>query len=129
MSDLLERVYKLMEKQDIKPTQLAKQLGMSNSTFTDWNKGKGSPSLKAATQFAEYFDVSLDYLVHGKEHQSQHQPQNILEFSSPEDDALLEAFHRLSPELRAKAVGYIEGMAAAMPPVASTMEDIARSSG
>ena len=71
MSDLLERVYRLMNKHDIKPTQLAKQLGMSTSTFTDWSKGKGSPSLKAVMQFAEYFDVSLDYLVYGKEHQNQ----------------------------------------------------------
>ena len=125
MSDILERVYDFMEKQDIKPTQLVKQLGMSTSTFTDWNKGKGSPSLKAVMQFAEYFNVSLDYLVYGREHQH----QNMLEFSNPEDDALLEAFHKLSPELRAKAVGYIEGMAAAMPSAVSTMKDIARSSG
>ena len=73
MSDLLERVYRLMSKHDIKPTQLAKQLGMSTSTFTDWSKGKGSPSLKAVMQFAEYFDVSLDYLVYGKEHQTHFQ--------------------------------------------------------
>ena len=60
---------------------------------------KGSPSLKAVMQFAEYFNVSLDYLVYGKENQN----QNIVEISNPEDDALLESFHRLSPELRLKA--------------------------
>lgn len=124
MSDLLERIYQLMHKHDIKPTQLSKQLGMSTSTFTDWRKGKGSPSLKAVMQFAEYFNVSLDYLVYGKKQQH----QNILEISSSEDDALLELFHKLSPELRLKATGYIEGMLAAMPPSAST-EDAAKLSG
>lgn len=124
MSDLLKRVYRLMDQHDIKPTQLAKQLGLSTSTFTDWSKGKGSPSLKAVMQFAEYFDVSLDYLVYGKEHQT----QNIVEISNPEDDALLESFHKLSPELRLKAAGYIEGMVAAMPSSAST-EDTAKLSG
>ena len=69
MSDLLKRVYDLMEKAEIKPTQLSKELGMSTSTFSDWAKGKGSPSLKAVMQFAEYFDVSLDYLVYGKDMQ------------------------------------------------------------
>ena len=54
MSDLLKRVYALMEKAEIKPTQLAKELGMSTSTFSDWAKGKGSPSLKAVMQFSEY---------------------------------------------------------------------------
>lgn len=121
MSDLLKRVYQLMDKQDIKPTQLAKQLGMSTSTFTDWKNSKGSPSLKAVMQFAEYFDVSLDYLVYGKEHQT----QNVLEISSPEDDALLDSFHKLTPELRLKAAGYIEGMVAAMPSTAFT-EDAAK---
>lgn len=75
-------------------------------------------------QFAEYFDVSLDYLVYGEEHQN----QNILEISNPEDDALLEAFHKLSPELRLKATGYIEGMLAAMSSPASE-EDTAKLSG
>lgn len=121
MSDLLKRVYRLMNEHDIKPTQLAKLLGMSTSTFTDWNNGKGSPSLKAVIQFAEYFDVSLDYLVYGKEHQE----KNILEISNPEDDALLEAFHKLPPQLRMKATGYIEGMLSAMPSSDST-EDSAK---
>lgn len=121
MSDLLERIYRLMSKQDIKPTQLAKQLGMSTSSFTDWGKGKGSPSLKAVMQFADFFDVSLDYLVYGEDHQI----SNILEFSNPEDAALLESFHKLSPDLKAKAMGYIEGMVAAMPQSASE-EDVAK---
>lgn len=113
MSDLLVRVYELMEKAEIKPTQLAKALGMSTSTFSDWSKGKGSPSLKAVIQFAEYFDVSIDYLVYGKEHTSS-SPQ-MLEFSNSEDEELLKKFHLLPPDLRHKAVGYIEGMISAMP--------------
>lgn len=118
MSDLLTRVYELMEKAGIKPTQLAKELKMSTSTFTDWSKGKGSPSLKAVMQFAEYFNVSLDYLVYGK---NQTAP-SVLEFSNSEDVALLDKFHSLSPELRQKAIGYIEGMASAMPKQSSKEE-------
>lgn len=125
MSDLLERVYQLMKTHDIKPTQLAKQLGMSTSTFTDWSKGKGSPSLKAVMQFAEYFGVSLDYLVYGKEHQNKN---IVLEISNPEDDALLKSFHRLSPELRLRAISYIEGMLAAMPSSTSTEDTVKLSS-
>lgn len=113
MSDLLKRVYALMEKAEIKPTQLAKELGMSTSTFSDWAKGKGSPSLKAVMQFSEYFDVSMDYLVYGKSPETA--SASILEFSSSEDVDLLRKFHLLPPELRQKAVGYIEGMVSAMP--------------
>lgn len=111
MSDLLKRVYQLMARENIKPTQLAKALNMSTSTFTDWSKGKGSPSLKAVMQFAEYFGVSIDYLVYGKEHTS----PLILELSSPEDNELLDKFHQLPENLRHKTMGYIEGMLSAIP--------------
>lgn len=120
MSDLLDRIHWLIRKNGLKPTQLAKMLGMSTSTFTDWNNGKGSPSLKAVMQFAEYFDVSLDYLVYGKEKSE----QKIMEFSNPEDEALLDAFHKLTPELRMKASGYIEGMAATMSAPASEEDGV-----
>lgn len=123
MTDLLKRVYQLMNKQDIKPTQLTKQLGMSTSTFTDWGKGKGSPSLKAVMQFAEYFDVSMDYLVYGKEPTA-----SILEISNPEDKDLLNKFHQLPADLRQKTIGYIEGMISAIPKQA-TEEEQQRLSG
>ena len=110
MTDLLKRIYKLMDRENIKPTQLAKVLNMSTSTFTDWSKGKGSPSLKAVMQFSEYFDVSIDYLVYGKE-----QDASALEISSPEDKDLLNKFHQLPAERRQKAIGYIEGMVSALP--------------
>lgn len=121
MSELLDRIDMLRERKGIKRTPLALQLGLPSSSFTDWGNGKGSPSLKAVMLFAEYFDVSLDYLVYGREHQN----GNVLEFSNPEDDALLEAFHRLPPDLRMKAVGYIEGMLSATQPSASA-EDAAK---
>lgn len=111
MSGLLERIYQLMNKQGIKPTNLAKQLGLSTSTFTDWSKGKGSPSLKAVMQFSDYFNVSLDYLVYGKEDS----PSNVLELSNQSDRELLDKFHSLTPELQGKLLSYADGMLAAMP--------------
>ncbi|MCD8379096.1 MAG: helix-turn-helix transcriptional regulator [Lachnospiraceae bacterium] len=99
-----------MEEKELKPTQLAKELGLSVSTFTDWGKGKGSPSLNAVIQFSEYFGVSIDYLVYGE---SKKVVQ--MEISNREDAALLESFHKLTPELRMKVIGYIEGMIAVMP--------------
>lgn len=83
---------------------------MSTSTFTDWSKGKGSPSLKAVIQFAEYFDVSIDYLVYGKEH-----VDSVLEISNSEDENLLDKFHQLPADLRQKTIGYIEGMLSSLP--------------
>lgn len=111
MSALLDRMKDIMAKEGIKPKQVAAELGISNSSFTDWNKGKGSPSVNALTKFADYFHVSLDYLVRGEEFSN---PQT-LDFSNLKDRELLEKFHKLTPELQLKLLGYIDGMLTAIP--------------
>ena len=64
MSDLLDRVRALMDRSGIKAKQLTDELGISNSSFSDWKKGKGNPSLDTVVKFSDYFHVSIDYLVH-----------------------------------------------------------------
>ena len=53
---------KLCKEHNIKPTQLAKTLGISPSIISYWKTGKRSPSFKTLTLVAEYFGVSIDYL-------------------------------------------------------------------
>ncbi len=111
MSALLDRVKELMDQSGIKAKQLTTELGISNSSFTDWGKGKGSPSLDTVTKIADYFNVSIDYLVRGGECIKPKQ----LDFSSQMDKELLDKFHSLTPDLREKLLGYIDGMLAVMP--------------
>lgn len=111
MSTLLDRMKYIMEKEGIKPKQVVTELGISNSSFTDWGKGKGSPSISTLVKFADYFHVSLDYLVRGEDFSNVKQ----LDFSNPRDKELLEKFHMLTPDLQIKLLGYIEGMLAILP--------------
>lgn len=111
MSALLDRVKELIDQSNMTAKQLTVELGISNSSFTDWRKGKGSPSLDTVTKIADYFHVSIDYLVRGKEFSAPKQ----LDFSNPMDKELLDKFHNLTPELREKLLGYVDGMLAAMP--------------
>ena len=60
---IVDRLLKLMDERNLKPAQITRELGISGSSFTDWKKGKGSPSLDIILKFADYFNVSLDYLV------------------------------------------------------------------
>lgn len=111
MSALLDRVKELIAQSNMTAKQLTVELGISNSSFTDWGKGKGSPSLDTVTKIADYFHVSIDYLVRGEEFSEPKQ----LDFSNPMDKELLDKFHSLTPELREKLLGYVDGMLAAMP--------------
>lgn len=104
---LLDRLYKLMDGYNIKPSALTKELGISTSSFTDWKKGKGTPSLDAVIKFANYFGVSLNYLVFGDEHES-------LEISGKTEMELLKSFRKLNPDCQLRVISYTNGMVDAL---------------
>ena len=61
--DVMIRIMELVNKEGIAPSRLATQLGLPNNAFTEWNKGKAKPSLDAVVKMADYFEVSVDYLL------------------------------------------------------------------
>lgn len=50
-----------MEK--ISQYALAKKLGISQSTICNWLNGKKEPSIESLWKLADYFSVSIDYIV------------------------------------------------------------------
>ena len=60
----------LCRKQDIAPSALARQLGMSASAPGRWRDGS-SPDLETIKKIADHFGVSIDYLVRGEDNSHQ----------------------------------------------------------
>lgn len=58
-----ERLKALRLSQSLTLEQLAKELGLVKQTIGNWEKGVRIPSLDTSIALAEYFNVSLDYLV------------------------------------------------------------------
>ena len=110
---IVNRLLKLMDEQNLKPAQITRELGISGSSFTDWKKGKGSPSLDVIVKFADYFDVSLDYIVRGEDFKSP--AGEPLEISNQKERQCLKKFRKLTPILQDKLLLYADGMIAAMP--------------
>lgn len=106
MQSVLDRIFLLQQRSGLKPTPLTKQLGISASSFTDWSKGKGSPSLEILMKFSEYFDVSLDWLVYGKERAS----KNLPEFKNVDEARLVTKYRQLTPEQKFRLDAYVDGM-------------------
>ena len=63
---MLSRIEQLLCINGISAKQLLTELGLSNSAISEWKKGKAKPSLSAVTKIADYFNVSIDYLVNGE---------------------------------------------------------------
>ena len=61
-----ERIKELISVKKISQYSLAKKLEISQSTICNWLNGKKEPSIENLWKLAEYFDVTIDFLV-GKE--------------------------------------------------------------
>ena len=57
-----DNFYNLCVKKGIKPNPVAKELGISSASLTKWKNGT-TPNSDALQKIAEYFDVSVDYLL------------------------------------------------------------------
>lgn len=110
---IVDRFLQLMSGRNLKPAQMTRELGISSSSFTDWHKGKGSPSLDVVVKFADYFDVSLDYLVRGHDFKIKN-PDN-LEITTVNERKCLIKFRKLTPDLQEKLLSYADGMLAVVP--------------
>ena len=62
---LYERIEDLRKSREISQADLEKELGFSNGSISKWKKS--SPTPERLLKFAQYFDVSMEYLMTGEE--------------------------------------------------------------
>lgn len=59
----IEKIVSLMEKKQISARQLEIAASLSNASVQAWKSGKAKPSAEALTKIADYFNISVDYLL------------------------------------------------------------------
>ena len=63
--NLYERITMLMKKEKLSHAALEEKLGFSNGSISKWKKS--SPTPERLKKVADYFGVSVDYLMNGEE--------------------------------------------------------------
>lgn len=63
MLNFPERLKEIRKAQKVTQKQLANELSISERNYQDYEYGKVVPSATILIALADYFDVSLDYLV------------------------------------------------------------------
>lgn len=58
---------KLLQEHGITPYKVSKETGVSQSTLSDWKRGISTPKQDKLQKIADYFGVSLEYLMTGEE--------------------------------------------------------------
>ena len=62
MKELGERLRTLRESVKLSQVKMAELLGVKQSSINRYEQGLSAPSLETLLQYADYFDVSMDYL-------------------------------------------------------------------
>ena len=63
-----ERIFDLLQKQKKSQGALSTALGIRQATVSSWKTKGTTPAADLLEKIAEFFDVSVDYLVTGKEY-------------------------------------------------------------
>ena len=68
--DIVQNIMDLIKERKTTAYAVSKATGISSGNFSDWKSGKAKPSQKAIQKIADYFNVSVDYLL-GREPSSE----------------------------------------------------------
>lgn len=63
MATFSERIIQIKSERKILQKDIASNIGLSLRAYQYYEKGQKEPTLSVLVRLADYFDVSLDYLV------------------------------------------------------------------
>ena len=60
---VVARIKGLMKEYGLNQVKLAEKVGVKQNTVSAWLSGKKEPSIRSLWLIADYFDISVDYLI------------------------------------------------------------------
>ena len=67
MNEVKTTIRQLRQEKGINQEQLAEQLHVTRQAVSNWENGKTQPDIETLSQIAEFFEVSVEKLIYGKE--------------------------------------------------------------
>lgn len=58
---------KLLEERNLKAADVCRGTGLPSSLFSEWKRGKSTPKADKMKKIADFFEVSVEYLLTGEE--------------------------------------------------------------
>ena len=102
--DIVFRIDSVLKKRNLKRKAVADAVGISLQPFTSWANRGSIPGADIAYHIAEYLNVSVDWLLTGKEDTP---PENV-NHPPPEILELAEDIYRLPVEFQKIIIGNVE---------------------
>lgn len=99
-----QRIRDLREDRDLTQDALCKELNMHKTTYTNYEQGKHTIPLDFAVTLADYYDVSVDYIVGRTDC-----PRSVATGKlSADEELIIRLFLRLSERNKGKAEQFLE---------------------
>ena len=87
---MYEIFQKLLNEKGVKTSDVARATGISNLTFSDWKRGKCVPKIDKLQKIADYFGVTVEYLMTGKNSETQLSKQDERDIGKKLEEILSE---------------------------------------
>ena len=99
------KLKEIMINQDIRQNKLAKDLNISTTSLNNYCNNKTEPDIATLIKFADYFNISLDYLC-GR------QWNNKIGYIPDEKKDVVKLILQLNEQNTLKTFGYVSGLLA-----------------
>lgn len=94
---------KLRDEKGVKDADVARETEITKSTFTDWKNGRSVPGSEKMKKIAEYFGVTVDYILTGEK------PE--IPVFEPEHLELIELYSKLKTEQKSAIMNLLRSFA------------------
>ena len=99
-----DRFKEMCTKKGVSCNKAATEIGLSNSTATKWKKTGATPDAKTISKIAEYFGVTVDFLLTG-EQKTPADPK-----ISGREKEFMQLFGRLTPDQQDMILAQLRGV-------------------
>ena len=108
----------LLQKFGVTPYKVSKETGVSQSTLSDWKRGISTPKNDKLQKIADYFGVSVEFLMTGKEKEGgetyylNDETRDIAQeiFENPDLKSLFDMSRKMTPERLKAHIEFIKKM-------------------
>lgn len=109
MNLLQERLKELRKEKRLTQAELADIIKTTQKTISDYERGISNPDLETLTNFANFFDVSTDYLLGKTNDRKAKVPTPSIDLSQLDsiDIALFNASHELSTSEKTQVMDFV----------------------
>jgi transcriptional regulator with XRE-family HTH domain len=92
--DFSKRLVDLREQKNMKQKELANIVGLQSSAISKYEKGNTQPNLETLVKLAEFFSVTVDYLLGVSSIENPYSEDKF----TPKEAELIAKYRKLTPE-------------------------------